>query len=152
METLIILGNGFDLDLGWKTSYKDFFQAKQNKFYQLSGLSYIQNMIEDECWYNLEGYLRQCIVQVKPNDIKNLNTFWLICSNFMLDYFTHNTSKFKTNFQSCAYHFMKSIRNSVVYTFNYTNPFKEVGIEEPEIHFIHGKLNGALSGSLLKLT
>lgn len=61
MQTLIILGNGFDLDLGWKTSYKDFFQAKQDSFYLYNNLSYIKQMIEGECWYNLEGYLRQCV-------------------------------------------------------------------------------------------
>ena len=26
------LGNGFDLDLGWKTSYSDFYKAKQKYF------------------------------------------------------------------------------------------------------------------------
>ena len=55
MQTLIILGNGFDLDLGWKTSYKDFFRAKQDSFYRYNNLSYIKQMIEGECWYNLEG-------------------------------------------------------------------------------------------------
>ena len=39
MQTLIILGNGFDLDLGWKTSYKDFFRAKQDSFYRYNNLS-----------------------------------------------------------------------------------------------------------------
>lgn len=29
MKTLVILGNGFDLDLGWKTSFKDFYGAKR---------------------------------------------------------------------------------------------------------------------------
>ncbi len=26
--TIIILGNGFDLDIGWKTAYNDFYRAK----------------------------------------------------------------------------------------------------------------------------
>lgn len=28
MKTLLVLGNGFDLDLGWKTSFNDFYVAK----------------------------------------------------------------------------------------------------------------------------
>ena len=34
MRTLIVMGNGFDLDLGWKTSFGDFFQAKRDSFLQ----------------------------------------------------------------------------------------------------------------------
>ncbi len=47
MKTLIILGNGFDLDLGWKTSYNDFFQAKQNSFFQFNNPLYIKQMIDN---------------------------------------------------------------------------------------------------------
>ena len=141
MQTLIILGNGFDLDLGWKTSYKDFFRAKQDSFYRYNNLSYIKQMIEGECWYNLEGYLRQCVLSVEQTEVKQLNDFWQICSNFMLDYFSKNISEFKTNHNSCAYRLMTTLNDSVVYTFNYTNPFVKEGIKEPEIHFIHGKLS-----------
>ena len=151
MQTLIILGNGFDLDLGWKTSYKDFFQAKQDSFYLYNNLSYIKRMIEGECWYNLEGYLRKCVLSVEQADAKRLNDFWQICSNFMLDYFNKNISKFKTNYNSCAYRLMTALSNSIVYTFNYTNPFAKEGITEPEIHFIHGKLKDSISGTQMKL-
>lgn len=151
MQTLIILGNGFDLDLGWKTSYKDFFQAKQDSFYLYNNLSYIKQMIEGECWYNLEGYLRQCVLSVEQTEVKQLNDFWQICSNFMLDYFGKNISEFKTNHNSCAYRLMTTLNDSVVYTFNYTNPFVKEGIKEPEIHFIHGKLEGSFNGTQMKL-
>lgn len=151
MQTLIILGNGFDLDLGWKTSYKDFFQAKQDSFYQLNDLSYIKQMIDGECWYNLEGYLRQCVLSMEQTEVKQLNDFWQICSNFMLDYFIKNLSEFKTNYNSCAYHLMAALNDSIVYTFNYTNPFVKEGITVPEIHFIHGKLEGSINGTQMKL-
>lgn len=36
-DTLIVLGNGFDLDLGWKTSYADFYQAKNTYFNATTG-------------------------------------------------------------------------------------------------------------------
>lgn len=35
MKTLVIIGNGFDLDLGWETSFRDFFQAKHDSFYNI---------------------------------------------------------------------------------------------------------------------
>lgn len=29
MGTVIVIGNGFDIDLGWHTSYKDFFKERK---------------------------------------------------------------------------------------------------------------------------
>lgn len=151
MKTLVIIGNGFDLDLGWETSFRDFFQAKRDSFLQYNRLSYIQQMIDGEYWYNLEGYLRQCVLEVELSDVIFLNDFWKICSNFMLDYFVQNLPNFKTNHNSCAYHLMKTLSNSIIYTFNYTNPFTKENVTEPEIHFVHGKLEGATNGAQMKL-
>ena len=44
MKTLLVLGNGFDLDLGWKTSFNDFYVAKRQKFDLYNGLSYIADI------------------------------------------------------------------------------------------------------------
>lgn len=151
MQTLIILGNGFDLDLGWKTSYKDFFQAKQDSFFLYNNLSYIKQMIDGECWYNLEGYLRQCVLKVEQTDVRQFNEFWQLCRNFMLDYFAHNLPDFKSNHNSCAYRLMTALNKSIVYTFNYTNPFAKESILEPEIHFVHGKLDDTINGPRVKL-
>jgi hypothetical protein len=151
MRTLIVMGNGFDLDLGWKTSFGDFFQAKRDSFLQYDRLSYIQQIIDGGCWYNLEGYLRQCVLEVELSDVIFLNDFWKICSNFMLGYFAQSLPNFKTNHNSCAYHLMQALSNSIIYTFNYTNPFVKENITEPEIHFVHGKLDGATNGAQMKL-
>ncbi len=32
MGTVIVIGNGFDIDLGWHTSYKDFFKEKEDSW------------------------------------------------------------------------------------------------------------------------
>lgn len=151
MKTLVILGNGFDLDLGWKTSYKDFYVNKKQKFRSYNRLSYIDDMDNGEYWYNLEGYLRKCLIEVQKEKIDELNSFWQICSNLFLDYLWTNNSSFETNKNSCAFKFLNSVRNSVVFTFNYTNPFKREGVDEPEIHFVHGTLEGASHGSQLRL-
>ena len=94
MKTLVILGNGFDLDLGWKTSFKDFYEAKRQKFDQYNRLSYIAAMINGEYWYNLEGYLRKCLVDVKEDKVSELNLFWQMCSNFFWEYLKENINRF----------------------------------------------------------
>lgn len=151
MKTLVILGNGFDLDLGWKTSFKDFYEAKRQKFDQYNRLSYIAAMINGEYWYNLEGYLRKCLVDVKEDKVSELNLFWQMCSNFFWEYLKENINSFVTNRNSCAFSFLESISNSVIFTFNYTNPFEREGFIEPEIHYVHGELNRAYPGTQLQL-
>lgn len=151
MKTLVILGNGFDLDLGWKTSFNDFYVAKRQTFDLYNGLSYIADMAQGQYWYNLEGYLRKCLLEVKEENIEALNIFWQICSDFFLDYLVKHISCFKTDKNSCAFSFLKSVSNSVIFTFNYTNPFEREGFDEPEIHFVHGTLKGAYHGSQLQL-
>lgn len=54
--TMLITGNGFDLDLGMKTGYKEFFyQMKSIGFWDSHKdnklLSYIYEKGAKECWY-----------------------------------------------------------------------------------------------------
>ena len=151
MKTLLVLGNGFDLDLRWKTSFNDFYVAKRQKFDLYNGLSYIADMVSGEYWYNLEGYLRKCLVDVKEDKVSELNLFWQMCSNFFWEYLKENINSFVTNRNSCAFSFLESISNSVIFTFNYTNPFEREGFIEPEIHYVHGELNRAYPGTQLQL-
>ncbi len=39
-RTIIILGNGFDLDIGWKSSYNDFYRAKWLRFWKLNRMPF----------------------------------------------------------------------------------------------------------------
>lgn len=103
-KTLIILGNGFDLDLGWKTSYNDFFQSKRQYLFILNGMSYIRNMIESEYWYDLEGYLRNIAITegTSKNKLEKLSHFWRVLTTKLEEYFTDD-SIYLTNYNSCAY-------------------------------------------------
>ena len=64
MNTLIILGNGFDLDLGFRTSYKDFFHSDYFPFvnndhecHELGRFLYEKGVLDK--WYHLEELLAQ---------------------------------------------------------------------------------------------
>lgn len=66
MKTVVILGNGFDLDLGLKTSYRDFVTShecgklRQGSYNNL--LSIILNKFYLQNWIDLEEELRQTAV------------------------------------------------------------------------------------------
>ena len=142
-ETLIVLGNGFDLDLGWKTSYSDFYNAKRKDFDIINRLPYIEDMIKGKHWYNLEGYIRQCILSLSEDKMKILNDFWQVCRDYLFGYLTHPSNHsiiYTTNKCGCAYALLTAIRNSSIASFNYTNPFYLNELDEYEILHVHGKL------------
>lgn len=155
-NTIIILGNGFDIDLGWKTSYRDIFTHPMLKkaLFKCNGSSYVKNLVDGEYWSDFEGYLRDCVEELDKTKIKELNFFWILCRNNILNYFNCQSNQnfvYQTNRASCAYHFITHVVDNYVISFNYTNPFKELGLNDLPIDFIHGKLEGAFNGSEIKV-
>lgn len=155
-NTVIILGNGFDMDLGWKTSYRNIFTNPmlEKPLFRYNGSSYVKNLVEGEFWSDFEGYLRKCVEELDNSKIKELNLFWILCRNNILNYFNYQSNQeyiYQTNLNSCAYHFITHIVDSYIFSFNYTNPFKKLGLIDLPIDFIHGKLEGAFNGSEIKV-
>ena len=142
-KTLVILGNGFDLDLGWKTSYNDFYLSKKQRFNEINGMSYIQEMISEGHWNNLEGYLRNCVASLSRERIEEIKSFWQVCVFFIYDYLVDSNNKnniYTTNKNSCAYYFLEKLNSSQIFTFNYTNPFSKNCLAEKEMLYIHEQL------------
>ncbi len=148
-STLIILGNGFDLDLGWKTSYNNFFQAKKESIVSLNGMSFINNMVKGECWYDLEGYMRKITINEVTNkeELKKLSYLWRLLTTRIEEYLRDN-SIYSTNTNSCAYIFLSHLsQNSKIVSFNYTNPFAICKIESKEIAYIHNSIESTYSNN-----
>lgn len=150
-KTLIILGNGFDLDLGWKTSYSDFYEAKQNIFQKITGLSYVQKMIIGGHWYNLEGYLRDCMCEITKENIGDFNQFWYLCRDHIGDYLSKSKKIYTTNTDSCAYKLLSEVSSSNIVSFNYTDPFDIVALNSHDILHVHGCLKNRFIGDKIKL-
>lgn len=154
IKTLIILGNGFDLDLGWKTSYNDFFRAKQNSIVLFNGMSFIKNMVEGEYWYDLEGYIRHIAINEVTNkdELKKFSYFWRLLTTRIEEYL-RDESIYVTNIDSCAYNFLNHISpNSKIVSFNYTNPFNICKLESKKIEYIHNSIESVYSnGGDIKL-
>lgn len=112
-NTIVILGNGFDLDLGWKTSYKDFLTS--NKFSIMGEPRFVMKYAKQlfrrmgNNWYDLEGFMRDCIEKATEEELDALNDFWNICRDKIYDYLTPQRDEqqqiFNTNLKSCAYIF-----------------------------------------------
>ena len=62
MSKVFIIGNGFDLDLGWKTRYSDFASSDCWKWgYGLFGLKeHLRHRKETDKWFSGEIAARIC--------------------------------------------------------------------------------------------
>lgn len=155
-KAIVILGNGFDLDLGWKTSFRDFYNDKKDKFDELKGNEYVQEMCQGEHWYNLEGYLREKVEELEICKVDEFKDFWQICYFPLISYLgeKRNYQKvYNTDTDSCAYYFLQKTSHLPFYSFNYTNPFEKTKINKPfmGIEYIHGNLEGYYLGVRPKL-
>ena len=142
-NTLVMLGNGFDLDLGWKTSYSDFYNNKKNAFDRFNGMSFIQRMIVGKHWCNLEGYIRECILTSSKEEANVINSFWQICRDYIYDYLNNSHNEelvYTTKQDGCAYAFLHKLHDSSIISFNYTDPFTKNGLEYKKISHVHGSL------------
>ena len=153
MRTLVILGNGFDLDLGWKTSYNHFF----NSYWGNCTKQWIPDLQERDNWCDLEGYLRQRTINLTNDgiDVERLWRDWLRCKSNIWEYFNQGkeTGVFDTKTDSCAYHLLRKIKNADIISFNYTEPqyYTDNSFLDIPIKHIHGSLYDGLTGSNMRL-
>lgn len=166
-KLLVIIGNGFDLDLGLKTSYKDFMLSpifdnyRENSHHEttsygkLNLFDYLQDRFDgnDKNWIDIEIELREFAKNVDLSEYankqeaieyieKSFNQVRAALSDYLsgIDYSALNT-------QSAAIEMLKAIRNGlncVIYDFNYTDIDRLLtfigGTPSFKVHYIHGTL------------
>ena len=135
-KTLIILGNGFDTDLGFNLSFKAYSNCYLNP---TCGLS---------TWHDFENYLRDKILKWVASDqseqtAKGINEEWQAFTSNFSYFFTKNTSDLSViNSSSNAYTVLENLTDkSSIYTFNYTYPFDYVAMpfKGKDYQFVHGR-------------
>src|SRR5574344_216622 len=99
-NSLFILGNGFDVDLGWFTKYNDFYQANKGFLKQYSEgtvkWEIADEMVKGEYWYDIEGYIRNCLLKLTdPKDYHNLWNFVDLMEKMLKNYILDKDGKFQ---------------------------------------------------------
>lgn len=165
-KLLVVLGNGFDLDLNLKTSYKSFMESKTFKDYlyashstnpyrKLNLFDYLQDKFDgnDKKWIDIEIELREFAKAIDLSDYDDIpkaigyielsfNQVRYALSEYLtkIDYST-------IDLQSTAIKTIKAVikaRNCVIYNFNYTDirrldNYFDV-IPAFTVNYIHGTL------------
>lgn len=152
MSTVYIIGNGFDLNLGLKTSYKDFL--KSDFFLQYLGpenklFNFLHNVHEESKWIDIEKELEKFS---KQNDGYNyfLREYKELCS--ALKAYMKSIDTKSIDRKSEAYRLFSSehLRGQItIINFNYTNSvlniIKSLGYTKNEIDMqimhIHGSID-----------
>lgn len=167
MKTVVVIGNGFDIDLGWRTSYKDFCvsQKKHWDMFRTDEDDLFQYVIKNvgENWYDLERTIyNYCIAKSKeiPSEVimrKDLQDY----KNFkkQLVDFVKKRSAEQVKKKSYAYHLLKFFigqrlpqsfyndMDSEWFSFNYT-PLEKVAMQiYPNVVFNYTAIHGTLENN-----
>ena len=147
MSALVILGSGFDIDLGLKNSCADYAKDYRCPVVGNETWSAFENTLREEVkqWYN-QGKDEQKAEELNrlwQVYVKNISWFFTDKSDDFFEKKNKKGRKIRKVQTSCAYWFLKQIKancKSKIYTFNYTNPFEYVDLPQLKdfIH-LHGK-------------
>mgnify|MGYP003300108477 CR=1 FL=1 len=147
MSALVILGSGFDIDLGLKNSCADYAKDYRCPVVGNETWSAFENTLREEVkqWYN-QGKDEQKAEELNrlwQGYVKNISWFFTDKSDDFFERKNKKGRKIRKVQTSCAYRFLKQIKancKSKIYTFNYTNPFEYVDLPQLKdfIH-LHGK-------------
>lgn len=152
-ENVLIIGNGFDLNLGLKTGYSDFMNSShfQELVIKENLLAVYLNSKQNHNWIDIEKELKNYSKnEANTHRIaKDFEDNYLEISNSLINYLKEiNYSKI--NKESPAY---RLIRNTVksnfsIIDFNYTDTtkliLKDIGFIDSEIVNRHFKVHGSV--------
>lgn len=160
-KAIIILGNGFDIDLGLKTRYSDFAKSSQWAGLMMSNdnsqnnsmlLGFLKNKYDVNRWIDIEAALLEyALSKTRAKDFaaakEDAEDFSELC-RALKDYLKSQQDNFRPETHTVAAEFLKGIADitgwSRLYSFNYTmlNDIAErfkIAMEISEQH-IHGSL------------
>ena len=163
IETIVVLGNGFDLAMGMKSSYRDFYDNK--KFWPFdqktsstnvrirhrAGLDTFLHDNMQENWYNLENLLAEyakSIKSVSREQVEHDEKCFEKLKESLYDFINnaqHNKAPSLAN--NKARRFVEAIfqyRRPKIYTFNYTafDHFATLyGFENKQAITVHGSID-----------
>ncbi len=155
---LLILGNGFDLDLGLHTRYSEFWASDVwNSAKSACPEQYLINSLERYCvthnWFDMESGLLEGATRLQGRlsdnfDNNSYRESFQTLTQALKEYIQKEQEAFIPKQNSVAEHLLNCFADSGsminIYSFNYTDLneiCKRFGIEYiPTVHHIHGSL------------
>ena len=147
-STIVVLGNGFDIDLGLKTKFADFIGSSH---FSKHAFTPLMNQIlslhdKDARWCDIEQVFRDKFISYQNNPSKevydDINYSWQLINKAWGIYLPEITELKNTiiKTESCAFKMLEHPKTtSLWYTFNYTSPYYLTGLKtDVEPTPVHG--------------
>ncbi len=155
LDTVLILGNGFDIDLGLETKYTDFIKSPYWKNYMNDSrlYHYVKHQSEQENWSGLENDLLDYINEVSnvnpsTDDVKKDKECYWDIHNLLTAYIQEQQAIATLNNESVAANILNIVLNYArghIYSFNYTDLqvlANKLGIhKQVSYEHLHGSIN-----------
>lgn len=159
-KKILIIGNGFDIDLGLKTRYSDFSKSnnwktlmKDTYSFDTDLLGVLLNAKEKDAWFDIEKTMDEYVRSIKPhllvdNIINKDKANFEKVSDALSNYLKEEQEDRLLNKDSYAAQVLRMIVEAGgfdIYTFNYTNLENiakscAVKIDSSKITHVHGSL------------
>lgn len=145
---ILIIGNGFDLNLGLKTSYKDFIQSDNFKTLvenKNSMAEYFNEKNELNNWVDIEKEITKYSIKVKDEDLNIKKDFVEIKS--ALTNYLEKAQKEEINKDSKAFKILEEELSNIdiIFNFNYTDSiFRIAEILKQDIENKHFHIHGSI--------
>ncbi len=152
IQSVLIIGNGFDLNLGLKTSYNDFLNSTNFDLLKNSNNHLANHLIKKHSlqnWIDIENELKNYSKNAKTVESRNYKNDFISLSNTLKD-FLNDVKYDNLNTNSESYKLIEKITNDnfVIYDFNYTNTIKKIllknGFSDGEINQKLIKVHGSI--------
>lgn len=159
-DIVLVLGNGFDLDLGLKSKYIDFAESdewyglynikQQIRWRGISNRESLLSQIKDakySRWLDLEEEINTFVLQHKyPSDnIKDNNKIDFIClKSALVNYLNRISSEYKVKTDRLSFVVLSKMLSNYncsksIYTFNYTDCLGLCDLDNNTFRFSHHK-------------
>ena len=157
--SVLIIGNGFDLDLGMHTSYRDFASSKlwpfNDPIYDKGLGKHLNDISHTEKWLDLENELAKYAQSIPSNLLSNEETIrndevdFEVLVNKLKEYLQSEQENFQKNAHDCKAKDILTMfsrkKNYFIHSFNYTDIKKissilNIRIETSRIEYVHGTL------------
>ena len=167
-ELAIIIGNGFDLDLGLPSQYSQFIESDEwkmiestinlstNKDYRSHSLLYhLHEANINKDWFDIENEIKQFIhdhPKCTQDEVDSIKFEFDILKKALKEYLIRVSSECKMDLEEYPYKFIEKLVNChkkiVVYNFNYTNPVAFLPTQVFCPPFLHNQIS--IHGNLEK--
>ena len=165
-DVALIIGNGFDLDMGLPSKYSDFVESKEWKdalrnlkisypldiYFESSLLWHLLQASEDPNWFDIEEEIHKFILK-RPNnteeEIREIENEFKVIRKALANYLNRISKDFKADENKLGYQLLAHLQNSPFTIFetifNYTYPHLFLKIPTYYkgcfVSFVHGELS-----------